>query len=157
MDPYDVPTYTYTTADFPWGAFLAFMGIFLVVAIISIVGVWKVFTKAGEPGWAAIIPIYNVVVLLKISGKPLWWLFMFIIPIANIVFLVLTLAALSRSFGKDTGFAALLFFLAPIGYCVLGFGSAVYVGPGGVPRHHAQYPQQGGYYPPPQQQQGYQY
>ena len=154
MAQYDVPTYTYTTTEFPWSAFIGILAVTAVIGVVCIAAMWKIFTKAGEPGWAAIVPIYNTIVLLKISGKQTWWLIMFFIPIANVVFMILTLAGLSRSFGKDTGFTVLLVLLPFIGYPILGFGKAAYVGPGGIPRHYAHYTQQGGYYPP--QQHGYQ-
>ena len=58
----------------------------LVVAAVMIAAMWKVFTKAGKPGWASLIPIYNMIVLLDIAGKPAWWIVLFIIPIVNFVF-----------------------------------------------------------------------
>ncbi|MFA6319245.1 MAG: DUF5684 domain-containing protein, partial [Elusimicrobiota bacterium] len=61
------------------------MGFWLVVAILVIVGMWKTFAKAGRPGWAAIVPVYNVIVLLGIAGKPWWWIFLFLVPLVNIV------------------------------------------------------------------------
>ena len=48
--------------------------VYFAILILMIVSLWKVFTKAGQPGWACIVPIYNVIVLLKIAGKPLWWI-----------------------------------------------------------------------------------
>ncbi|PWW62522.1 DUF5684 domain-containing protein [Actinokineospora spheciospongiae] len=152
MAQYDVPTYP--TTEFPWGALIGILAVTAVFAVIGIAAMWKIFTKAGEPGWAAIVPIYNTIVLLKISGKQTWWLIMFFIPVANIVFMILTLAGLSRSFGKDAGFTVLLVLLPFIGYPILGFGKAAYVGPGGIPRRYADYTQQGGYHLP--QQHGYQ-
>src|ERR1700748_439146 len=53
---------------------------FLIISVIMIIAHWKIFEKAGKPGWAAIIPIYNIIVLLEIIGKPVWWIIMFLIP-----------------------------------------------------------------------------
>jgi len=102
--------------------------IWLLVAILVIAGMWKVFTKAGKPGWAAIIPIYNVVVLLQIAGKPLWWIVLLFIPIVNFVIAVMVMISLAKAFGKGTGFALGLLFLSPIFIPILGFSDAQYIG-----------------------------
>src|SRR5256885_2358005 len=78
--------------------------VILVVALLLIVSMWKVFTKAGEPGWAAIIPIYNLVILCKIAGKPAWWVILFLIPLVNFIVAIIVCIALARNFGKGTGF-----------------------------------------------------
>ena len=98
----------------------------VVVGILMIASMWKVYTKAGKPGWAAIIPIYNIVVLLQIVRKPLWWIVMFFIPIVNAIFLILLYIELAKSFGKSGGFAAGLIFLGFIFFPILGFGSSAY-------------------------------
>ena len=95
---------------------------------------WKIFEKAGEKGWKAIIPIYNLVVLLQIVGKPDWWIvFMLLVPIANIVFMIWTYNMLSKSFGKDEGFTVGLILLGIVFFPVLAFGDAEYQGPYGTP------------------------
>jgi Family of unknown function (DUF5684) len=101
----------------------------LVVIAVMVAAMWKVFAKAGQPGWAALVPIYNLVVLLNIVGKPLWWIILFAVPIANIYALFAIAIALAKSFGKSTGFGLGLVFLSIFFYPVLGFGSARYVGP----------------------------
>ncbi len=98
----------------------------LVIAVVVIAAQWKVFTKAGKPGWAAIIPIYNIIVLLDIVQKPWWWIFLFIIPFVNFVVLILIMLELAKAFGKGTGFALGLIFLSPIFMLILGFGDAQY-------------------------------
>lgn len=103
--------------------------IYLAIAILVIAGFWKVFTKAGEPGWAAIIPIYNLYILLKIAGRPWWWLILMFIPIVSIVIYLIVSVDIAKSFGKGTGFGIGLFFLSFIFYPVLGFGDAQYQGP----------------------------
>ena len=101
----------------------------LGLAVIVIASMWMVFSKAGKPGWAAIVPIYNVIVLLEINGRPLWWIFLFLIPLVNIVFGVLLYLDLAKSFGQGVGFALGLLFLGFIFFPILGFGSARYLGP----------------------------
>ncbi|MCB9233035.1 MAG: signal peptidase I [Bacteroidia bacterium] len=103
--------------------------IYLAVIIGAIVAQWKIFTKAGKPGWACLVPIYNIIVLLEIVGRPVWWIVLFLIPIANFIALILIQLDLAKSFGKSTGFGLGLVFLAPIFILILGFGDATYVGP----------------------------
>ena len=109
--------------------FLFLIGIIAFFIIVK----WKIFRKAGYEGWEAIIPIYSTIVLLKIVGKPWWWIFMFIIPIVNIIFLVWMANMLSKSFGNDEGFTVGLVLLGFIFYPILAFGSAKYLGPFGDP------------------------
>lgn len=100
----------------------------LAIAVMVIVAMWKVFTKAGRPGWAAIIPIFNLYVLIKVAGKPGWWLILFLIPLVNIIISLLVAFGVAESFGKGAGFAIGLFFLPFIFYPILGFGDAEYSG-----------------------------
>ena len=101
----------------------------LAFAILIIASIWKTFTKAGEPGWAAIVPIYNIIVLLKIAGKPLWWVVLFLIPLVNFVIGILVALGVAEKFGKGAGFGIGLALLPFIFYPVLGFGDSQYVGP----------------------------
>ena len=117
----------------------AFIITCIVYAIFQIAAMWKVFTKAGQPGWAAIIPIYNVYIMIKIGGKPGYWLIFLLIPIVNIVIIIRTLNMISKSFGKDEGFTAGLIFLGIIFWPILGFGPARYLGPYGNPEAFAAY------------------
>jgi uncharacterized protein DUF5684 len=103
--------------------------IYFAVIILEIAGIWKVFTKAGEPGWAAIIPIYNIYVMLKIGGHPGWWLLLFLIPFVNIVIFFIMGIDVAKSFGKSTAFGVGLVLLGFIFWPILGFGDARYVGP----------------------------
>lgn len=119
------------------GGLLAFTGImlmvFLAIAVIFIVGLWKVFEKAGQPGWACLIPFYNGYIMLKIAGRPGWWLILFLIPLVNIVIALLVAIDIAKAFGQGAGFGVvLLFLLSGIGYLVLGFGNYRYVGPAGA-------------------------
>ncbi len=105
--------------------------IFWIVTILIIVALWKIFEKAGKPGWASIIPIYNVIVLLEIVGKPWWWILLMLIPIVNLIFAIWTTNLLSKSFGKNEGFTIGLILLPFIFYPILGFSDAKYQGPAG--------------------------
>lgn len=106
-----------------------FMLVWLIILVLIIASMWKVFVKAGKPGWAAIIPIYNIIVLLEIVGRPLWWLILLIIPFVNIIAFIVVAIDTAKSFGKGVGFAIGLLLLPFIFYPILGFGDAKYVGP----------------------------
>ena len=110
------------------------MGIIVIIYFAFIVFViaseWKTFEKAGEPGWACIIPFYNIYIMAKIGGVKNWWLIF--IPLANIYIIFVIMIALAKSFGKDTGFGLGLIFLGFIFFPILGFGDAQYIGPNGV-------------------------
>jgi hypothetical protein len=99
---------------------------FIVFVISSI---WKVFVKAGQPGWAAIVPIYNIYVLTQIAGRPAWWIALFFIPVVGLVAAIILYIDVAKSFGKGAGFGIGLAFLSPIFFPILGYGSAQYVGP----------------------------
>jgi hypothetical protein len=105
--------------------------IYLAIIVLMIISMWKIFTKAGKPGWACIIPIYNVIVFLEIIGKPWWWLLLFIIPGANIVFGIWSINLLSKSFGKEVGFTIGIIFLSFIFIPILGLGDSTYKGAAG--------------------------
>lgn len=98
----------------------------LIIGLIMIISLWKIFVKAGKPGWAAIIPIYNLIVLLEICGKPIWWFILFLIPLVNIIVAIILTLALAAKFGKGVGFAIGLMILPIIFYPILGFGNAQY-------------------------------
>lgn len=102
-----------------------FMIVWLAVVVLLIAAWWKIFTKAGKPGWASIVPIYNIIVFLEIVGRPLWWIIVALIPLVNLI-LVFDLA---KSFGKGAGFAIGMIVLPIIFIPMLGFGSATYRGP----------------------------
>lgn len=99
---------------------------YIGIIVVLLASQWKIFSKAGKPGWACLIPIYSTIVLLEIIKKPVWWIFMFLIPLVNIYFLIVAMNELSKSFGKSTGFTVGLLLLPFIFYPILGFGSAEY-------------------------------
>ena len=100
----------------------------IMVSVVEIVGAWFMFQKAGEPGWAAIIPIYNYLIAIKIAGKQWWYILLMLIPVVNLIIYIMILVGLSKSFGKGTGFTVGLFFFRFVFIPILGFGDAVYTG-----------------------------
>ena len=98
----------------------------LAIIVVVVAGVWKTFTKAGQPGWACLIPIYNVWVMLKIAGKPGWWLLLFLIPVVNLIVGILASVAIAKQFGRGAGFGVGLALLGFIFFPILGFGDARY-------------------------------
>jgi hypothetical protein len=113
-----------------WAGFGAGMLIFcLAITVITYAGLWKMFVKAGKPGWAAIIPIYNSIVMIEIVGKPVIWILWLLIPCVNIVFGIWLLNLLSKSFGKSEGYTVGMIVLPMVFFPLLGFGDAKYVGP----------------------------
>ena len=124
----EVATTTSTTSAAP-GLVGGLIGYLLFA--FALVGIFK---KADEPVWQAFVPIWNTIVLIKVSGKPIWWIILLLIPIVNIVILVLVLHGLSTSFGHGAGFTVGLFFLSIIFLYILGYDSKPYRGvTGGEP------------------------
>jgi hypothetical protein len=103
--------------------------VYIAVIVFEIAALWQVFVKGGRPGWAAIIPFYNYYTLLKVVGRPGWWLILYIIPIVNIIIWIIVSIDLAKSFSKSTGFAVGLILLGFIFIPILGFGPATYAGP----------------------------
>ncbi len=98
---------------------------------IKIVSLWFIYRKADKPGWACLIPVYDTLILLRIVGKPWWWIFLFLIPVVNIVFLIWMYNMLSKSFGKRADFTIGLILFPLIFFAILGFGKSQYIGAGG--------------------------
>ena len=135
---YSTPSYT-TAASSPldplvWVMVIIMLILSFAVMAVVLVSLWRIFTKAGKPGWAALIPIYNSVVLMQVIGRPEWWALLLFVPFVNIY--------IAKSFGKSTGFGVLMLFLPVIAYPMLGFGPSQYLGP--VAPHPTPY------YPPQQ-------
>lgn len=105
---------------------IAFFAIIMIFALI--VG-WKLFEKAGKPGWAFIVPIYNYIVILEICGRPLWWILLLMLPFVNFVFLVILCIDFAKRFGKGTGYGIAFVFFSPILAPILAFGDAKYTAP----------------------------
>lgn len=141
--------YETTTTPISEGEANAYMGFFallmiplVILAIVTLAGMWKVFTKAGKPGWAVLIPIYNYIVLVQVAGLPMWWVaigLLGFIPvfgigtIAGLAFSIVTGINVAKKFGKDTTWGVFLLGILPfIGYPKLGFGADQYQGSDGV-------------------------
>lgn len=101
----------------------------LVLLVVMLVGMWKMFVKAGKPGWAAIVPFYNLYCLYDMSFGNGWLFLLTFVPCVNIVIGFMLYFKLAKAFGQGAGFAIGLIFLNPIFMLILGFGSAEYVGP----------------------------
>lgn len=108
------------------GVGIVAMIVSLAFILLMVASMWKVFQKAGEPGWAAVVPIYNLIVLLKIAGKPAWWLVLMLVPFVNLVVAIIVVFALAKNFGKGAGFGLGLLFLGPVFYPILAWGDARY-------------------------------
>ncbi len=99
----------------------------LILYVLYIVAGWKVYVKAGKPGWATIIPFYNIAVWCRIAGKPGWWLILYLIPIVNIVIAIIVAVNVAKAFGKSGAFGFfLLFIFYFVGMFVIAFGKAEY-------------------------------
>lgn len=102
---------------------------YTLFVLLMVASMWKIFAKAGEPGWASLIPIYNIIVWCKIVGRPAWWVLLLFIPCVNFVIIIMLAIDLAKSFGKGAGFGIGLALLGVIFFPILAFSSAQYVGP----------------------------
>ena len=103
----------------------------LAIGILMIAAMWKVFSKAGQPGWAVIIPIYNIYIMCKVAGRPGWWVLLMFIPFVNFIIAIILNIDIAKNFGQGVGFGIGLILLPFIFYPILGFGSAQYQGGAG--------------------------
>ncbi len=108
--------------------FIIFIFFILAIVVLLIASLWKLFEKAGKPGWAAIVPIYNLVVLCEIAGKPAWWAALMLIPYIGIIWNIWVVNLVVKKFGKSEGFTVGCVFLPYIFYPILAFGDAQYQG-----------------------------
>ena len=105
----------------------AFFGLIqFVIGILIIVAFWRIFVKAGYPGWQALIPILNTVRMFQMGGRSGWWTLLVFVPLGNIVAYVMLVLGVCKAFGKGTGYALLCIFFPFIGFPMLGFGDATY-------------------------------
>jgi len=103
--------------------------IWLALVLAVLIGGWKTFEKAGQPGWATLVPFYNAYIMLKIAGRPGWWLLLYLIPLVNLVIVIIVAMDIAKAFGQSGAFGFfLLFLLCGIGYLILGFGNYRYQG-----------------------------
>jgi hypothetical protein len=109
------------------GIFVILFFFILAISVFMIVCQWKLYSKAGKPGWACIVPIYNTIVLLEIVKKPIWWIALLMIPIVNFVVVILVFVELAKAYGKDGSFAVGLILLPVVFLPILAFGDSVYI------------------------------
>ena len=123
-------TYSYKTADLTsgisTGAVVTYSIFCIAICVLGIVAMWKIFTKAGKPGWASIIPVYNIIVLFQVCGMNPLMILLMLIPVANVIVAIMMNIKLANKFGKGGGFAAGLIFLNFIFMLILAFGDAEY-------------------------------
>jgi hypothetical protein len=98
----------------------------LGVVVLEVAAFWRIFTKAGERGWAAIVPVYNLIVLQRVVGRPWWWVFLWFVPGASAVVAVIVFVELAEVFGRSGWFSVGLIALAPIFAPILGLGGSRY-------------------------------
>ena len=99
----------------------------LVIAVLVLAGLWTTFQKANRPGWAAIIPIYNIYTIVKIAGRDGWWVILYFIPFVNIIVHLIVSVDVAKAFGKSDVFGIVgLWLFSFVGYPMLGFGDATY-------------------------------
>ena len=109
---------------------LVMAALYLGIALFFIIAGWKVFAKAGKPGWGIFIPIYNLYLWVKIAGKPGWWVLLFFIPLVNLVISIIVSLDVAKAFGKSTVWGVFLLVLFSfIGIPILGYGKATYTPP----------------------------
>ena len=112
------------------GVALVFLVIFYILlfaaAVVELIGMWKAFEKMGKKGYEALIPGHNYVVLFEKAGMSLWYFFLMLIPVCNIVFLILVSIEIAKKFGKSSGFGVLLALFGFVCWPILGFGKATF-------------------------------
>jgi hypothetical protein len=107
------------------GLFICF-GLFLAIMIIPMIGLWKMFEKAGRPGWAAIVPFYNYFILTEIAGMDIMWFILLLVPCVNIYAAFMIMINVAQNFGKDTMYGVLMALFPYIFIPMLGFSDAKY-------------------------------
>lgn len=124
MDSYDA-----MVASAAAGVLIVYYLFFLAFMVLVLVGYWKIFTKAGKPGWACLIPFYSQYCQFEIAWGNGWLFLLTLIPCVNFIVMIIYSIKLTKAFGQGTGFGLGLFFLSPIFSLILGFGNAQYIGP----------------------------
>jgi len=113
--------------EFIFGMFVFYFVILIILIVFYIIPLWKIFRKAGKSGWFSVIPVYNIIILLQITGRPLWWVIWFFIPLVNIIFYFVLCFDIAKSFGKSTNFGIGLALLSIIFLPILGYGKSQYI------------------------------
>lgn len=118
---------TANSSDAAGGSIVASL-VWLAITVVLVVALWKIFVKAGHPGWASLIPIYNTIVMLRITGHSGWWILGMVVPLLNFFVIIRLVFNLAAVFGRGLGFGFGLLFLSPIFVSILAFGNSRYVG-----------------------------
>ncbi len=125
----DYSSYDEMTSAMAAGVTAVYAIIVLVISVLTIIAMWKIFVKAGKPGWASIVPFYSQYCLFEIAWGNGWLFLLMLIPCVNVVVSFIVYIKLAKAFGQGTGFGIGLIFLNPIFLLILGFGKAEYIGP----------------------------
>lgn len=126
---YDYNAYDAAAAAVGTGVLTVYYIFVIAVAVLTLVAMWKIFVKAGKPGWACIIPFYNMYCLYEIAWGTGWLFLLTFIPCVNVVVGIIMLFKLAKAFGQGVGFGFGLLFLNTIFVLILGFGKYEYIGP----------------------------
>lgn len=110
---------------------MSYLLLYLVLYLVGLAPLYGVLSKAGKPGWAAFVPIYNIILTLEVVGRPVWWVILYFIPIVNIIPIIIVALDMAKSFGRGTGYGIGLIFLSWFFMLGLWLGSATYQGPAG--------------------------
>lgn len=141
-------SYSYSTSSTMDPTTSLLMTVFyLGFAVLMFASMWRIYTKAGKPGWAAIVPIYNIIVWLEIINRPVWWIALYFVPFVNLIIAIMMYVELAKVFGKGGGFAVGMILLSPIFVPLLAFGDSRYTDPRGAAPGYG--------YPPAQPYGGY--
>ena len=108
------------------GPSIVFWIFYFIIAIFMIIVQWKIYVKAGKPGWGCIVPIYSIILMLEIADRPIWWIFLMLIPFVNFIIAIIIALDIAKAFGKETGFGIGMILLPIIFYTILAFDSSEY-------------------------------
>lgn len=128
----EVPEGAAQAIEIPEGLGTVFIVLYLAILLLVVAGGWKMFSKAGQPGWGILVPILNLYFLCKVAGRPGWWVLLMFIPLVNLIVMIIISIDVAKAFGMGTGFGLGIFFLGFIFIPVLGFGGATYQGSAAV-------------------------
>jgi hypothetical protein len=119
-----MPATVQINSDFP----VALLLLVLAVSLLIIAAYWIIYERAGQAGWKSLIPFYNMYVLMEISGKPGWWMFLLVVPLVGVVVYLLAMLSLAKKFGRSELFGVGIFILPMIFLPLLAFGGSQYEG-----------------------------
>ena len=111
------------------GVLTVYFVIIIAITVLTIIAMWKIFTKAGKPGWGSLIPCYSTYCLFDIAWGNGWLFLLGFVPCVNFVVMIMLYFKLAKAFGKGTGFGFGLVFLNTIFVLILGFDNSQYIGP----------------------------